>query len=324
MEVGREKLEKVAIIIPARGFCRDFKKCLASLLALDYSNYEVIVIDDGLSREGAAALSSFTDKIKVFPGGQRGPSYGRNLAAKNTDARFVAFTDSDCVVDNNWLKELMRVFSKYPDAAACGGRQLLPPDATKFEKKVYLFMKKAGFITDYMNKRAEEIIEVNHNPSCNVMYKRDIFLKEGGFLEGLWPGEDVELDYRLKKKGYKILFNPRSVVSHYKPEKLKDFLKMMFRYGEAQGFLVRKYGIFRKIHFIPFLNMAVIFFVIYGIKSFSYLLLSVLLLLFCFLRLEFFSFLFWNIGFWKGFQLGEKDYSYTKLSFMILLCYEIR
>jgi GT2 family glycosyltransferase len=118
-------------------------------------------------------------------------------------------------------------------------------------------MGKAGIITDYMRSQGSQaIIEVRHNASCNVMYRKDIFLAEGGFLGELWPGEDVELDYRLSQKGYKHYFNPRAVVYHYRPAGIASFSKMMFRYGWAQGFLVKKYGIFRKTQFLPLVSIA--------------------------------------------------------------------
>ena len=105
---------------------------------------------------------------------------------------------------------------------------------------------------------SNNIIEVNHNASCNVLYKREPFINEGGFWESLWPGEDVELDYRMRKKGYKLVFNPKGMVFHYRAENFKSFSKMMFRYGRAQGILVKKYGFFRKIHLLPFFVLFII------------------------------------------------------------------
>jgi len=130
-------------------------------------------------------------------------------------------------------------------------------------------MRKAGFISDYSRAiKGDSIVTVNHNASCNVMYRRDIFLKEGGFLEGLWPGEDVELDYRLKKSGYKLVFNPRAVVYHYRPKDVRSFLRMMYRYGSVQGLLVRRYGIFRRMQIMPFFVLLLTSFLIFAtIKS---------------------------------------------------------
>jgi len=303
--------DKICVIVPVKEDSGIFRKCVVSLLDLDYANYEIIIVDD--SEKGIIEKTSFPQGIKVIWSQSKGPSYARNLAAKSTDADFLAFTDSDCIVDRNWLKELLAGFEEHPDAAACGGVQKLPQDAAEFERKVFLFMKKAGFITDYMRKeRKPGIAEVNHNASCNVMYRKDIFLKESGFLEGLWPGEDVELDYRLKKKGYKIVFNSKAVVYHYKPKNIKSFSRMMSRYGRAQGSLVRMYGIFRNIQILPFLSLIVLLvfplslffkFMLFSLSSFS---VAVLLSFGYFdfipllVILAFLAFIYWNVGFWIG------------------------
>ena len=299
--------EKIAVVVPAKERQEYIHQCISSILALDYPNFEVIVVDDGLEKTTLDILDKFKHRLKVLQSHSGGPSLARNLATKNTDAEYIAFTDSDCIADKDWLKELSKGFREFPQAAACGGIQKLPQDAADFEKNVFLFMQKAGFISDYIRRaKNEEILEVGHNPSCNVMYKREVFLREEGFLEGLWPGEDVEFDYRLKKKGYKLCLNPKAIVYHYKPKTLKSFLKMMYRYGCAQGFLVRKYGFFRKIHFMPLLGL-IIFFVLLFYKSLQLILVIGLLLLILFFKfnlyLSFLStlgFISWNIGFLKG------------------------
>lgn len=302
--------DKICIVVPVKDDFDVFRKCVLSLLNLDYKNYEIIIVDD--SEKGVIKESSFPQAIRVINSFGKGPSYARNLAAKNTDAEFLAFTDSDCIVDKNWLKELLSGFKQRPDAVACGGIQKLPQDASEFERKIFLFMKKAGFITDYMRRvKKKDIVEVNHNASCNVMYRRNIFLKEGGFLEGLWPGEDVELDYRLKRKGYKIIFNPEAVVYHYRPKDIKSFSQMMFRYGWSQGFLVRKYGVFRKIHILPFITLFIIFLIVssaifnFLVWPFVYIIFAGMISFLYFrFNLKVFllaltGFLYWHAGFFK-------------------------
>lgn len=83
------------------------------------------------------------------------------------------------------------------------------------------------------------------------MYRKDAFLEIGGFDETLWPSEDVDLDYRLKKKGYSFMYNPSVIVYHYRPQSLSALSKMMYRYGVTQGILTKRYGFFRKIQFLP-------------------------------------------------------------------------
>ena len=179
-----------------------------------------------------------------------GPSAARNIASRQTEAEYIAFTDSDCIADRLWLKELIKGFQDSA-VAGVGGAQRVPEDETRFGRDVFVFMKKSRFFIDYMGKEKDVIISVRHNPSYNVMYRHDVFVKAGGFLEGLWPGEDVELDYRLTKQGHILKWNPKAFVYHYKPRSLKAFMKMMYRYGDAQGRLVRRYGIFRKVQMLP-------------------------------------------------------------------------
>ena len=316
---------KISVIIPAKGECPHLEACLSSVLNLNYRNYDIILVNDGLTGKSILALKKYGGKIRILTSDGKGPSYARNMAVKDTDAKFIDFTDSDCIVNKDWLIHLLAGFKKYPDAISCGGKQELPQDASDFEKNVFIFMKRTGFITDYMRiTRNNETIEVNHNPSCNVMYKKDIFLKEYGFLETLWPGEDVEIDYRLFKKKYKMIFNPQAIIYHYRPKDLKSFSGMMYRYGWAQGFLVRKYGIFRKIQFLPFLSvvffLSFLMFVLLRKMLFAfYIPVSAILITLCYFRLNlnilflsFSAFIFWNSGF-MGHLFGFRKRSFRAL-----------
>ena len=299
--------EKICVIIPARGRAEKIERCIRSILEVRYPKTEIIIVDDGLGGDPLRLLDNFKDRIKIFKSGLKGPSYARNLAAKNTDAPLLAFTDSDCIVDREWLTELTKGLQEYPDAVSCGGAQKIPDDASAFEKRVYLFMKNVGFVTDYMRgSGGEEVIEVNHNASCNVMYKREAFLKENGFMEGLWPGEDVEFDYRLRKKGYRIVFNPKAIVYHYRPDDIKKFSDMMYRYGKVQALLVKKYGFFRKIHLVPlsfFLLLSLLVLACLRIEFFGIAVLVPAILIalaFDFIRFLFITLFSWNWGFLRG------------------------
>lgn len=307
---------KISVIIPVKGEWPHLEACLSSILNSNYLNFDIIVVDDGLSGEAILSLEKYKGKIGILTSGGKGPSYARDLAVKNTDAEFIAFTDSDCIVDKDWLINLLAGFKKYPDAVSCGGKQELPQDTGDFEKKVFLFMKKTGFLTDYMRMaKNNETIEVHHNASCNVMYKKGAFLKEGGFLENLWPGEDVEFDYRLTRKKYKMVFNPQAIVYHYRPKDLKSFSKMMYRYGWAQGFLVKKYGIYRKIQLLPLfsatflLSLLLLIFLQKTLFALYIVLSAILITLYYFrlnlniLSLSFLAFIFWNSGF-MGYFFG--------------------
>ncbi|MDD5565874.1 MAG: glycosyltransferase, partial [Candidatus Omnitrophica bacterium] len=314
----------VSIIVATKDNAATIVKCITSLLSVDYGTYEILIVNDGSTDMTKELLLQFGQRLKIIENERSlGPAQARNIAAQHAKGRYVAFTDADCIVDTRWLKELLRGFEVFPEAVSCGGVQLLPEDATIFEKKVFVLMKKAGFLTEYIKSSgASSITEVRHNASCNVMYRRDDFLKIGGFLSGLWPGEDVELDYRLRKTGKKTIFNPKAIVFHYRPRQLSAFLKMMLRYGWAQGMLVRRYGFFRKIHLLPALSVLLLAVFIILILNFSFTWPLFFAAFFAFLVYVRFDpellllfalgFVYWHLGFLKSLFLDGIRYTLTQ------------
>ncbi|MFH1369299.1 MAG: glycosyltransferase [Elusimicrobiota bacterium] len=249
----------ISVIIPAHNAEKTIIKCAESLMGLDYPDYEVIIVNDGSTDGTAAALKDFegSERLKVLNQEKSGPSVARNRAIMQAKGDFIAFTDADCKVDKNWLNELLKGFevaNPYRIMGA-GGDQLSPEDDTDFGKQLNDFLRNIGFLSDYIKTSTgtPSITATEHNPTCNAMYRKEVFDKVGYFQEDLWPGEDVELDYRIKKSGFQLMFNPAAIVYHYRPENASKYRKMMFRYGNVQALLVRKYGFFRKIQYVPFI-----------------------------------------------------------------------
>lgn len=301
----------INIIIPVKNTEKTITKCLDSILKLDYQNFETVIIDDASTDKTAQILESYRNKIKIIRYNVcLGPSRSRNLASEQAKGEFLAFTDGDCIVAADWLNQLLKGFDQN-DVVSAGGSQGMPQDESDFGRLIFEFMKKIGFITDYMHSAKSKIIPVAHNPSCNVMYRKDIFLKMGGFLPDLWPGEDVELDHRLRKAGYRLVFNSKALVYHYRPDNIQKFCRMMFRYGWAQGFLVRKYGIFRFIQLFPFVTLVLLTLFLLGIFYALPLttILFILILIFAcsyfkfslkLLYLALVCFIYWHLGFYKN------------------------
>jgi cellulose synthase/poly-beta-1,6-N-acetylglucosamine synthase-like glycosyltransferase len=317
-----EQKPTVSIIVPVKNGEKTLKKCIDSILNLNYPNYELIIVNDGSTDNTQKILEEYKDKIKIINTQGVGPSKARNLAVKQAKGELVAFTDSDCIVDKEWLNELVKCFKIEENLAGVGGEQLSPQDESNFGKIVNNFMHSIGII-EYV-KDEKEVVFTQHNPTCNSIYKKEVFEKLGGFKEGLWPGEDVEFDYRVTKTGYKLLFNPKAIVYHYRPQNIKKFIKMMYKYGKVQGILVKMYGFFRKIHFVPFVIFSNLILLILLAKfnyklSFFLLFFYIFLILFYlalksksviewlkFIMLFFITIFFWNIGFVVGYIKNER------------------
>jgi glycosyltransferase involved in cell wall biosynthesis len=241
-------LPRVSIVIPVYNSRKTIEKCIESLLLLDHESFEIIIVDDG-STDGTPELCDQHAEIHLIRLSRGGPSRARNVGIAAARGEFVAFTDGDCLVDAQWLKELEVPFAD-PRIAGTGGDQKSPDDETQAGRIVQEFLKTIGFITGYIKTDAK-LRETEHNPSCNSMYRKQVLLDVGGFDESLWPGEDVELDLKIVRKGHKLVYNPSAVVFHYRPSTYRGFYRMMLRYGASQWPLVMKYGLFRKLHYIP-------------------------------------------------------------------------
>ncbi len=239
----------ISVIVPAYNCRSTIEKCVESLKALDYPNYEILIMNDG-STDGTGKYLDTVEGIRVVHLENGGPGRARNIGLEQARGEYVAFTDADCVVNPSWLRALMQGFHM-DEVVGVGGDQQSPADETRFGKRVNGFLKTIGFVAAYMKRGGGSYRRVAHNPTCNVAYKKAAIKEVGGFNEALWPGEDVELDYCLSRKGYRFLYTPDAVVCHYRPRTLGAFSRMMYRYGWAQAYLVRKYGLFRLVHWEP-------------------------------------------------------------------------
>lgn len=242
----------VSIIIPAYNEEKIIKGCVHSLLQQTYNNIEIHIVDDESTDSTWSILEELRrnnpSKLKTYQFGKVGPGKARNKIALASSSDILAFMDADCEAFDDWIEKLVESFNS-SDADSVGGPHWAPPQSNAFQKSVESFFTKFSGLTSFY-KQESETVETDHNPLCNVAYRREAFQKLGGFREDLFPGEDYDFDWRLKQGGGKVLYNPKARVYHHRPENLSDFQKVLFAYGRAQGKLMRERGPHRKQHWI--------------------------------------------------------------------------
>jgi cellulose synthase/poly-beta-1,6-N-acetylglucosamine synthase-like glycosyltransferase len=254
-------LPRVNVIIPAFNEEKVILDCLSALQSQSYQNFKASIIDDCSTDNTRDLIHAETlksgSKLELLEFGKVGPGKARNLVADLSDAEILVFTDADCVPRHDWLERLIESFQDSRVASA-GGPQLMHKSSNNFQKKLERVFQLLSSCIDFYKPRTNTSLPTNHNPLCNVAYRTEVFKQLKGFREDLFPGEDVEIDLRVKSLGYEILYNPHAIVEHHRPENILQWNKVARAYGRAQGKLVREYGFRRKIQIIATLILLVV------------------------------------------------------------------
>lgn len=122
--MNNRKMGKVSVIVCVYNRAGFIERCLNSILSQDFKDYEVIVIDDGSTDGTSQILEEFEKgkKIKVYHNEKNlGLMKSRNIGAEKTISEIVAYTDSDCMVEKEWLEELVKPFKLDQDIVIAGG-----------------------------------------------------------------------------------------------------------------------------------------------------------------------------------------------------------
>ena len=163
------------------------------------------------------------------------PSENRNYGIKKAKGKYLVFVDDDAVLDNDYLKNAEKFFNEHKEVDLVGGPQLTPKDDGYFARSCgYVF--ESWFATFKMSSRYKKgnldlnVDEFNLT-SANCIVKKEVFKKIKGFDPRLYPGEDPEFYYRVKKAGFKLAYNPEIIIYHRRRADVKGFLKQFFKYG---------------------------------------------------------------------------------------------
>jgi glycosyltransferase involved in cell wall biosynthesis len=243
---GGEPLPRVSVVVCSYNGGRTLEQCLRSLLNLDYPDYEVIVVDDGSTDDTRAILARFVggisnpspssaDGLEIRPTiraihqANRGLSAARNVGLRAATGAIVAYTDSDCFADANWLTHLVYQFL-HSDAAAVGGPNLTPDDGWL----AACVAAAPGQPTHVLE--SDQVAE--HIPGCNMAFRRETLEAINGFdSQYRKAGDDVDVCWRLQQAGYWITFAPGAFVWHHRRQGPRAYLRQQAGYGEAEALL---------------------------------------------------------------------------------------
>lgn len=239
---------KASVIIPTYNRSQIVKKCLNALLeqTFSYKDFEILVIDDGSTDATKDIViktqSSSRVSIEYFFQENKGPAAARNLGIKNAKGEILILIDDDIIATAKLLDEHINWHHQFKEnnIATLGYVTWFP------EFKITRFMywlEHGGPQFTYGDLEGKTEIDFNYFYTANISLKKKFLLENGLFDEDFpYPAyEDLELAYRLKRKGLKIFYNKNAVAFHFHQILVKDFLSRMEKVGESAYILLQKH-----------------------------------------------------------------------------------
>jgi glycosyltransferase involved in cell wall biosynthesis len=224
---------RVSVVVCSYNAERTMEPCLVSLEKLNYPDYEVIVVNDG-STDSTLAIAERFSYCRIISQQNKGLSVARNVGAEAAAGEIVAYTDSDCVADPDWLTYLVAKMES-ADLVACGGPNFPPPEDSLVPAAVAV---SPGGPTHVL--LSDDIAE--HIAGCNMAFRRDVLLSMGGF-DPIYraAGDDVDICWRFQDAGYVIGFSPAAVVWHFRRNTVRAYIGQQRGYGKAEALVYSKH-----------------------------------------------------------------------------------
>lgn len=211
---------KISVIIPAYNGRKTLTECLTAVTSSDYSNYEIVLVDDCSTDETPDMAREYGAKVISLEGGPYGPGYARNRGVEVAQGDIVFFVDADVVIKSDTVTKVAETFTSKPEISAMFGSYDDDPDAGDFSSQF------KNLFHHFVHQQGRDQA-VTFWSGCGAVRKQ-AFQETGGFDAERYPRpsiEDIELGYRLTAAGHKIAVNKDVQVKHLKRWTLRGMVK---------------------------------------------------------------------------------------------------
>ncbi|MBN1262741.1 MAG: glycosyltransferase family 2 protein [Candidatus Pacebacteria bacterium] len=210
---------KISVVIATRNRVRKLRDCLGSILGSSFSNFEIILIDQGVGDRVADLVRVLgQSKIHYFHRPGKGKSRALNFGLTRATGEIIVFTDDDCLAAADWLLKISRFLKKNPGVAGVFG-QTLPYQPQKHPAQ-YCPATFIGLKTKFIS-RPDVVHYQELGQGNNMSFRQKVLAEVGGFKTwlgvgsvSLSGGEESEMIYRILKKGFRLAFEPGIKVFH--------------------------------------------------------------------------------------------------------------
>jgi len=220
---------KVSVVGTLKNEGEDLKELLDSILNQERKPDEVIFVDGGSADNTIDILKSYQKKVKgmkIFVKEGFNIAQGRNFAIKMAKNDFIAFADGGCVLERNWLKNMIETQKRTNADIVAGAFK-------PYSKNLFEFCS-GEILCPNFDKLPED-----WPPSArSVLFRKEAWKKAGGYPENLYTAEDTFFNFNLKKIGSKYAIARNAFVGWRMRPNFRKLFRQFYLYGKGDGHIL--------------------------------------------------------------------------------------
>lgn len=239
----------VSVVIPVYNEEKRILNTLKAIYEGSLLPMEIIVVDGGSNDQTVSLVKATYPDVVVLNNPGKTAALGRNVGIEHACGEIIAFTDGDCLVDRDWIKNIIMHFEE-ADIDGLGGKVLNAKPKNHYEE--YWGNLAWNLIMSF----PDEPYDVNEKKlndafvTANCAYKRELLFRINGFSEFFANNaEDVDLCWRAIDSGATLVYEPDVIIHAHNVTTLGGIAKKSFRNGVSSSKLQKVYG--KKINFDP-------------------------------------------------------------------------
>lgn len=253
MREMKESTSNVSIVILNWNQKDKTLACLRSLKKVSYPHYEIVLVDNGSTDDSVSAIRKEFPEITIIENRRNlGVAGGRNVGIKYVQKKridYVLLLDNDTIVDKDFIAEMVKAGEENKRVGILTGKIYFYSEPNKIwcaGCSLSLYRRHISAIGyDEIDKgQYDELREVDHVAGCCLMIKKNVIdeigLLDQNFIE--YFTEDTDWCLRAKRKGYKVVYVPRSKIWHRVIKKISVNERYWYLQGRNLMWLMRKHA----------------------------------------------------------------------------------
>lgn len=243
-------------IIPVYNRPEEVLELFESLILQTDQDFSIVIVEDGSTVNCKEVIEQFQGQLNIqyYYKENTGPGLSRNYGVERSNADYVIFVDSDCILPPQYV-EVIRRNLRERKIDCFGGPDAAHESFSDLQKAINYAM--TSFLTTGGIRGSSEKLGKYHPRSFNMGFTKEVYQKTGGFptirfAPAKAAGEDMDLSIQIIKSGFKTVLIPEAYVYHKRRTNWSQFFKQVYNFGFARVTINKRHPESKKpLHMLP-------------------------------------------------------------------------